>query len=74
MNRQFYNLQDPFRKRTESDVKDSGLDLFYVRLLNAQDRIHTPFAKNIAKRRTQFLKDFLNELEVELKEAGIIHE
>lgn len=72
MNRPFYNAEDPFRENTEPDVKDSGLDLFYVRLLKARDRMHTAYAKNIAERRTQFLKDFLTELKVELGETGII--
>ncbi len=72
MSRQFYNPQDPFRKSTEPDVKDSGLDLFYVRLLKAQDRMHSDYAKKIAEGRTQFLRDFLKELEMELGEAGIV--
>ncbi|MCX6786649.1 MAG: HD domain-containing protein [Candidatus Kaiserbacteria bacterium] len=72
MQRQFYNHEDPFRKDTEPDVTNSGLDLFYIRLLKAQDRMHSEYAKKIAERRTQFLKDFLKELEMELTEAGVI--
>jgi uncharacterized protein len=72
MNRQFYFAPDPFRKSTEPDVRSSGLDLFYVRLLKAEGRIHSDFAKSIAKRRTRFLKDFIDELELELVEADII--
>ncbi len=71
MYRQFYNPQDPFRKNTEPDVTNSGLDLFYVRLLKAQDRMHTDCAKKIAGRRTRFLRDFLKEFEIELHESGI---
>ena len=71
MNRQFYNPQDPFRKNTEPDVTNSGLDLFYVRLLKAKDRIHTDYAKKIAERRTQFLRDFIEEFKIELDESGI---
>jgi uncharacterized protein len=73
MNRQFYNSEDPFRKNTEPDVRNSGLDLFYHRLLKVRDRMHTDYAKKIADRRTQFLKDFLNEFEMELTESGIIN-
>lgn len=72
MQRQFYNPQDPFRRDTEPNAGDSGLDLFYVRLLKAQGRMHTEYAKKIAERRTQFLKDFLAELELEFKEAGVV--
>lgn len=71
MQRQFYNHEDPFRKSTEPDVTNSGLDLFYVRLLKAKDRMHSEYTKKIAERRTRFLRDFLEELELELKEAGI---
>jgi len=74
MHRQFYNPQDPFRKNTEPDVTNSGLDLFYVRLLKAKDRMHTNYAKKIAERRTQFLTDFLEEFKIELDESGITAE
>lgn len=73
MNRQFYDPQDPFRKTTEPDVKSSGLDLFYVRLLKARGRMHSDYAKKIAERRTEFLEKFLDELSLELSEAGIIN-
>jgi len=76
MHRHFYDPRDPFRKKTEPEVKGKavtfGLDLFYTRLLKAKERMHTDFAKKIADRRTQFLRDFLEELEMELKEAGVI--
>lgn len=72
MNRQFYNPDDPFRIQTQPDVTNSGLDLFFVRLLKAKDRIHSQYAKKIAERRTQFLLDFIDELKIELLEAGIL--
>jgi HD superfamily phosphodiesterase len=50
----------------------SGLDLFYKRLLLVGSMMHTKYATQIAKRRTKFLKDFLNELKLELKESKII--
>jgi uncharacterized protein len=78
MCRQFYDPIDPFRKKTQPEIKNKkvltfALDLFYVRLLKVQNRVHTTYAKKIAKRRTEFLKNFLKELEVELKETGITH-
>jgi len=72
MNRQFYFPADPFRKTTEPNVSESGLDLFYARLLKASARLNTAFAKQIAKRRDKFLKRFLAELETDLVEAGIV--
>lgn len=75
MQRKFYDPRDPFRKKTEPEVVGKAvkfaLDLFYTRLLKAGEHIHTNFAKKIAKRRTQFLKEFLAELKIEFKESGI---
>jgi uncharacterized protein len=66
MKRAFYNKDDPFCKNREPDSKEYALDLFYNRLLKAQDRMHTETAKRIAIRRTKILKNFLKELELEL--------
>ncbi|MFA6494959.1 MAG: HD domain-containing protein [Candidatus Paceibacterota bacterium] len=71
MGRIFYNPQSPFFKKNEIGVQ-SGVGLFYSRLLVAEKRMHTKFAKRIAKRRTAFLKKFLNELKTELRESKII--
>ena len=71
MNRHFYNPSNPFFEKNEINFP-SGVGIFYRRLLIVEKRIHTKFAKQIAKRRTEFLKKFLNELRLELKESGII--
>lgn len=70
MKRAFYDLDDPFY-----EVRDKykgpahfGVDLFYRILLVVESRIHTETAKKIAKRRTEFLRTFLDELRVELGE------
>ncbi|KKR09597.1 MAG: Metal dependent phosphohydrolase [Parcubacteria group bacterium GW2011_GWA2_39_18] len=73
MNRVFYNPKHPFFKKGEINFK-SGVGLFYRRLLVAENRMHTKFAKQIAKRRTAFLKEFLSELKLELKESKVITE
>jgi uncharacterized protein len=67
MKRPFYHDKDPFCKHREPDSKRYALDLFYNRLLVAKDRMHTKTAEKIAKRRTDILKKFLKELEIELK-------
>jgi len=67
MHRQFYEPGDPFcERRTPNDLK-YGLDLFYTRLLVVESRMHTKTAKEIAARRTRFLRDFLDELKIELE-------
>lgn len=68
-NRAFYNSEDPFCKKREPDDKLYSLDLFFTRLLIAKNRMHTKTAKLIAKRRTIFLRNFLNELKIELDES-----
>ena len=71
MNIQFYDPDDPFCKKGTIPFK-SGIDLFYNRLLLVEDRMHTAIAKKIAKRRSEFLGQFLKELEFELQESEII--
>lgn len=71
MNRSFYDPTDPFCKKGSVPGR-SSLDLFYKRLLVVEKGMHTNLAKRIAKRRTLFLKKFLSELRIELKESGIL--
>lgn len=68
MNRPFYDIEDPFCEQSLLGV-DSGLRLFYKRLLVVEKRMHTNIARKIAKRRTKFLRFFLNEFKKELIES-----
>lgn len=70
MNRPLYELSDIFRDKGLPDVNTSSLDLFFTRLLKVGDRVHTNYAKQISERRTNFLKEFLKELRIELEESG----
>lgn len=67
MKRPFYNSSDPFCENREPDASNFALDLFYERLLKVAERMHTDTAKKIAKRRTEFLLDFLKEFKLELE-------
>ncbi|MBI5076994.1 hypothetical protein HZB94_01250 [Candidatus Falkowbacteria bacterium] len=67
MKRPFYNFENPFCENREPNATQFALDLFYERLLKVADRMHTKTAKKIAKRRTDFLKKFLNEFKLELE-------
>lgn len=71
MNRQFYDPTNPFNKSGVMQ-EPSGVRLFYQRLLVVEKTMNTATAKKIAKRRTKFLKDFLYEFKLELKESKII--
>ena len=70
MGLQFYDPADPFCKKNTT-VFRSDIDLFYRRLLIVEKEMNTTFARKIAKRRTTFLRNFLNELELELKESKV---
>ncbi len=72
MNRAFYNPKNPLKEKYEKDFP-SGVGLFYRRLLIVEQRVHSKLAKQIAKKRTNFLRKFLTQLETELKESGIVN-
>lgn len=68
MNKTFYDTSDPFCKKRKPDDNEYALDLFFTRLLVIQSRLHTKTAKNIVRKRVDFLKAFLKELQFELLE------
>lgn len=70
MHKPFYPPDDPFCEKGYVRFR-SALDLFYDRLLVVEKTMHTNYAKRIAKRRTLFLKKFLQELRTELQETGV---
>ena len=65
--RPFYSPDDPFCRDRQPDANAFALDLFFVRLLKVEERMYTKTAKSIAARRTEFLRVFLKELEIELE-------
>lgn len=67
MKRLFYHPTDPFCRKRQPDDLRYALDLFYTRLLQVKGRMNTETAKEIAERRTLFLKQFLDELRLELE-------
>jgi uncharacterized protein len=71
MNVPFYAKSDPLSDKGAVNFR-SGIDLFYKRLLIAEERMHTKRAKIMAKNRTVFLKVFLEQLRVELIEDGLL--
>jgi len=72
MNKGFYDFNDPFCINRVPDDKKYAIDLFFTRLLVAHKRMHTKTAKNMAKRRTEFVKKFLSEFKSELKESNAL--
>ncbi|MGC8651967.1 MAG: HD domain-containing protein [Candidatus Micrarchaeia archaeon] len=66
MNRQLYNLDDPFLERREGDSKVSGLDHIFLKIVRIHEALNTEAAIKIAKRREKFVKEFIEELKLEL--------
>ena len=66
MKRPFYNPDDPFCENRKPTPKNYALDLFYTRLLKVEGMMYTKKARELAKRRTKFLTNFLQELRLEL--------
>ncbi len=71
MNTAFYPKEDPLCKNGTINFR-SGIDLFYDRLLIVEKAMHTEFAKKLARNRTVFLGQFLDQFAIELSDAGII--
>lgn len=71
MNTPLYDPVDPFCTKGAVNFR-SGIDLFYNRLLLVGDKMHTQIAREMAGQRTRFLKSFLEQLKVELRESDII--
>jgi uncharacterized protein len=66
MNAKLYNIKDPFCKKRQAEPLKFGLDLFFTRLLKVKNKMHTQTAKEIAAQRTQFLYEFLDQLNEEI--------
>jgi len=67
MNRPFYNADDPFCESREPADMEYAIDLFFTRLIKVSERMHTNYAMKIAENRTKFLRNFLEELRLELE-------
>ncbi len=66
LNRPFYNIDDPFCKKRTPDDKTWTVDHFFKKLLKLESLMNTKSGKIEAKKRTEILKDFLNQLKQEL--------
>lgn len=66
MGRPFYNLTDPFCHNRQANDKEFGIDHFYLKLLKIEERLHTATARSLARERSQFMRQYLQQLEGEL--------
>lgn len=67
LDRPLYDLQDPFCESRAPDDRISTVDHFHTKLLLLVDSMQTESGRREAARRTEFMRAFLKELEVELE-------
>ena len=65
-NRPFYDPNDPFSKNRVLNDNRWALDHFYEKLLTLEKKMNTKTGKNLAKKRTKILKNFLKEIKNEI--------
>ncbi|QQE77083.1 HD domain-containing protein [Alicyclobacillus sp. SO9] len=63
----FYDLADPFAQNREPDDKKYGIDHVYIKLFRLTDSMHTRVAREMAMRRTQFIKEYIQQLRLEIE-------
>ena len=66
LKRPFYNIDDPFCKTRKPDDKTWTVDHFYQKLLKLEPLMNTKSGKMEAKKRTKVLKDYLQQLKLEV--------
>ncbi|CAM4152405.1 HD domain-containing protein [Pseudoalteromonas byunsanensis] len=64
--RHLYHPDDPFCERREADDMRYTLDHFFIKLLHIAEQMHTRSAKEEARKRTDFMKAFLEQLKQEI--------
>lgn len=62
----FYNPEDPMAENRDYEDKKFSLDHFYTKLLKLESMMNTKQGKAEAKKRTDFMKSFLEQLKDEI--------
>lgn len=65
-----YHGKDPFAEQRTPDDRQYMLDHFYCKLLKLSETMNTETARDIAERRTSFMRLYLDELRCELEVYG----
>lgn len=66
MKRPFYSEVDAFCTERPADDTLYTIDHFYKKLLLIEEKLNTESAKQIGQRRTEYLKNYLNQLKEEI--------
>lgn len=65
--RPLYHLPDPFCTVRPPDDSLASIDHFYTKLLRLADTMQTAVGRHEAQARTQFMRDYLNQLRLEVE-------
>ncbi len=68
MGASIYHPEEPFPENREADDRSWIVDHFFTKLLNLEDQFQTESGRREAQKRTEFMRDFLNQLK---SEAGM---
>ncbi|MEJ2681029.1 MAG: HD domain-containing protein [Gammaproteobacteria bacterium] len=71
INRIMYDSDDPFCEKRAINDKQYSLDHFYAKLLTIADHMQTQTGKIVAKERTLYLEQFLQQLRNEINFSAI---
>ena len=66
MNGGLFNSEDPFAERRELDDKSYAVDHFSTKLLKLESTMKTEKGRALAKKRSEYLRNFLSTLKEEL--------
>jgi uncharacterized protein len=66
VNRQLYNVEDPFAKNRLLDDSNNAIDHFYTKLATLPATMKTGYGKNIADSRWEYIQGFINQLSKEI--------
>lgn len=66
LGRTLYDVDDPFSERRAPDDRVSSLDHFYTKLLTLVDTMQTVSGRREARRRTDYMSAYLQQLRSEL--------
>lgn len=69
MGRPLYNTREPFPENRVPDDTANVLDHFYVKLLGLADTMTTAAGRTEARRRTDFLRQYLHQLALEIQDG-----
>lgn len=65
-----YDTAEPIPYRRVPNDRENAIDHFYVKLLRLEERMQTATGKEEAKRRTEFMRQYLKELQSEIEDFG----